>query len=143
MMKTKLLKREEAQHEWYIIDVKDKVLGRVATEIAVRLMGKNRPDFTPNVDNGAGVIVINCDKIRVTGKKGLQKVYKRYSGYPDGQKVTAYNKMFDKNPEYIMRHAVKGMLPKNKLGDRMLKRLKLFVGEEHPHTAQTPTEIKL
>ncbi|MFH1552202.1 MAG: 50S ribosomal protein L13 [Candidatus Omnitrophota bacterium] len=139
-MKTKIIKHEETAHQWYVVDVSGKILGRAATEIAQMLSGKNRPDFTPNVDNGAGVIVINCDKIKVTGNKASQKVYKRFSGYPGGQKETVYNKMFEKDPKYIVRHAVKGMVPKNKLGARMMKRLKLYVGGEHPHAAQKPEE---
>ncbi len=142
-MKTKLLKHNEAGHEWYIVDVSDKVLGRAATQIATLLSGKYRPDFTPHVDGGAGVIVINCEKVRVTGKKPVQKVYKRYSGYPGGLKETPYSEMFEKDPKYVVRHAVKGMLPKNKLGSRMLKRLKLYTGAEHSHAAQKPKEKKI
>jgi large subunit ribosomal protein L13 len=137
-MKTKLIKRQEATHEWYVVDVSGKVLGRAATEIATLLMGKNRPDFTSHVDNGAGVVVVNCDKIRVTGRKASQKVYTRFSGYPGGLRKTVYEEMFKKDPKYVMRHAVKGMLPKSKLGVRMLKRLKLYTGDEHPHAAQKP-----
>jgi large subunit ribosomal protein L13 len=142
-MKTKMLKQNEIQHDWYIVDVKDKVLGRASTTIATLLMGKDKPNFTPNVDAGAGVVVLNCDKIKVTGNKTTQKVYKSFSGYPSGQKVTIYEKMIENKPDYILRHAVKGMLPKNKLGARMLKRLKLFVDDKHDHIAQTPKEIKL
>ena len=143
MMKTKMIKSEETSHEWYVIDVMDKVLGRAATQIATLLSGKYRPDFTPNVDNGAGVIVLNCGKIRVTGKKAEQKEYKRFSGYPGGQTVTKFDKMMEKEPKHALRHAVKGMLPKNKLGDLMIKRLKLYVGTEHPHAAQKPMEKKI
>lgn len=143
MMKTKMIKKQEAGHPWYVVDVKEKILGRAATEIATLLNGKNKPDYTPHVDSGAGVIVLNCDKVKVTGKKAEQKVYKRFSGYPSGQKETGYTKMMEKDPKYIMKHAVKGMIPKNKLGARMLKRLKLYTGEEHPHTAQQPKEKKL
>ena len=142
MMKTVMKKNEESVHEWYIVDVKDKVLGRASTKIAVLLKGKNRPDFTPHVDGGAGVIVLNCNKVRLTGNKASQKVYKRYSGYPSGQKETPYEKMMEKNPTYAVRHAVKGMLPKTKLGARMIKRLKMYTGEEHPHIAQGPVEYK-
>lgn len=140
IMKTKMVKKMDTLHEWYIVDVQDKVLGRAATGIATLLSGKYRTDYTPNVDNGAGVVVLNCSKIRVTGKKPEQKVYKSFSGYPGGQRVVRLEEMFDKNPKHILRHAVKGMLPKNKLGARMIKRLKLYVGEEHPHTAQKPIE---
>ncbi len=143
MIKTKMKKREEAEHKWYLVDVEDKILGRACTKIATLLMGKDRPDFTPHVDGGAGVVVLNCEKVRVTGKKASQKVYKRFSGYPSGQKETVYEKMMEKDPTYIIRHAVKGMLPKNKLGALMLKRLKVYVGREHSHTAQKPQEIKL
>jgi large subunit ribosomal protein L13 len=141
--RTKMAKKEEVTHDWYVVDVADKVLGRVATQIAVLLNGKDRVDYTPHVDNGAGVIVLNCDKIKVTGKKSEQKAYERFSGYPGGLKKTVYEKMLAEDPKYILRHAVKGMLPKNKLGPLMLRRLKLYVGTEHPHTAQCPKEKKL
>ncbi|MBD3426327.1 MAG: 50S ribosomal protein L13 [Candidatus Omnitrophica bacterium] len=142
-MKTKMIKDQDTVHDWYIVDLEDKILGRASSGIAMLLMGKNRPDFTPHVDNGAGVIAINCDKVKVTGKKPDQKLYKRFSGYPGGQKTISYKEMQDKDPKHIIRHSVKGMLPKNKLGARMLKRLKLYVGTEHPHAAQQPKEIKL
>ncbi len=141
--KTTMKKTEEVDHAWYLVDVKDKVLGRAATEIAARLRGKYLVDFTPHVDGGAGVVVINCDKVRVTGRKGEQKVYKTYSGYPGGLREVVYNKMFDKDPTYVLRHAVKGMLPKNRLGARMLKRLKLYRGGEHPHAAQVPKAVEI
>jgi large subunit ribosomal protein L13 len=141
--KTKMKKKEEVVHEWFIMDASDKVLGRAATRIATLIKGKHRPDFTPHVDSGAGVIVLNCDKIRVTGKKSEQKFYTSYSGYPSGLKKVRYDKMHVKNPKYILRHAVKGMLPHNKLGDRMIRRLKLYTGDKHPHSAQNPQEIKL
>ena len=143
MKTTRLKKQQEATHDWYVVNVNDKVLGRAASEIASLLKGKNRVDYTPHVDGGSGVIVLNCDKLRVTGRKGLQKVYKRYSGYPSGQKITTHEKMMEKDPKYAIRHAVKGMLPKNKLGARMLKRLKLYKGDTHPHAAQSPKEKKI
>ncbi|MFH1798967.1 MAG: 50S ribosomal protein L13 [Candidatus Omnitrophota bacterium] len=142
-MKTKMVKQTEACHKWYVVNVADKVLGRAASEIAVLLMGKNRADFTPHVDNGGGVVALNCGKVKVTGNKASQKVYKRYSGYPGGLKETVYEKMLEKDPKYIMRHAVRGMLPKTKLGDRMMKRLKLYAGDTHSHIAQKPEEKKL
>jgi len=141
--KTTMCKKEEVNHKWYVIDVEGKILGRAATEIAVLLNGKDRVDYTPYVDSGAGVVVLNCAKIRVTGNKGSQKTYARFSGYPSGQKSTTYDKMLAKDPKYILRHAVKGMLPKNKLGALMLKRLKLYVGTEHHHEAQRPEEKKI
>jgi large subunit ribosomal protein L13 len=143
MKTTKMKKNSEVVHDWYVIDVSDKVLGRAASEIASLLKGKHKVDYTPHVDGGSGVIVVNCDKIRVTGRKSGQKVYKRFSGYPSGQKETVYEKMIGKDPTYVMRHAVKGMLPKNRLGTKMLKRLKLYTGTEHPHTAQAPKEKKI
>ena len=143
MNKTIMAKSSETDRSWYIIDVEGKILGRAATKIAKLLSGKTRPDYTPNVDTGAGVIVLNCGEVKVTGAKTEQKMYKSFSGYPGGQKEIVYSKMKEKNPRHIMRHAVKGMLPKNKLGALMIKRLKLYVGKEHPHTAQKPVEIKL
>ena len=141
--KTKMVKKEETQHEWFIVDAKDAVLGRLSTRLAVLLCGKNRVDYTPNVDNGAGIIVLNCNKIRVTGKKAEAKFYQSFSGYPGGLKKVAYKDMIVKKPDYILRHAVKGMLPKNKLASGMLKRLKLYVGSEHPHSAQNPKQIEI
>ena len=141
--KTKMAKKEEVKHEWYVIDVAGKVLGRAATEIAVLLSGKSRVDYTPYVDSGAGVVVLNCAKIRVTGKKNEQKVYTNFSGYPGGLKKTTYDDMLAKRPKYILRHAVKGMLPKNKLGTLMLRRLKLYEGAEHDQGAQRPKEKKI
>lgn len=143
MQKTKMLKQQEVKHQWYVIDVEDKILGRVATKIAKILSGKSRPDYTPNVDGGGGVVVLNCGKVRVTGAKEEQKVYKRFSGYPSGQTETVYKKVKEKDPKHLLRHAVKGMLPKNKLGALMIKRLKLYEGKEHSHSAQQPIEIKL
>ena len=140
VMKTKMLKHNETEHKWYVMDVTDKILGRAATQIAELLSGKYRSDFTPHVDAGAGVIVLNCGKVRITGNKATQKNYKRFSGYPSGQKETSYEKMMEKDPKYILRHAVKGMLPKNKLGALMIKRLKLYTGSDHPHVAQKPEE---
>ena len=142
-MKTHLLKKNQVEHEWYIVDVAEKILGRAATEIATLLSGKYRSDYTPHVDSGAGVVVVNCDKVKITGKKAEQKVYKRFSGYPGGQKETVYKKMFAKDPKFVVKNAVKGMLPKSRLGARMLKRLKLYIGDTHPHIAQTPKEKKI
>lgn len=140
---TKMKKKEEVSHDWYIMDASDKVVGRIATKAATLLRGKHQTDFTPYVDGGAGVVIINCEKVRVTGKKAEQKFYSHFSGYPGGLKQTRYDKMFQKNPRHILRHAVKGMLPKNRIGALMLKRLKLYVGSKHDHTAQNPQEIKI
>ncbi|MDD4013072.1 MAG: 50S ribosomal protein L13 [Candidatus Omnitrophica bacterium] len=143
MTKTVMKNRADVNHEWYIMDAEGHVVGRAATKIAALLKGKHKVDFTPHVDNGAGVIVLNCDKLKVTGSKAEDKVYKRFSGYPRGQKETVYKEMMTKRPKNILMHAVKGMLPKTRIGARMLKRLKLYTGAEHPHKAQTPKEIKL
>ncbi len=142
-MKTKMVKHKEVKHDWFMVNVEDKTLGRVATQIAVLLMGKNKPDYTPNVDNGGGVVVLNCGKIRVTGKKSEDKIYKRFSGYPGGQRTTGYEMMLQKDPKYVLRHAVKGMLPKNKLATLMLRRLKLYTGTEHRQLAQKPVEKQI
>ncbi|MBF0252350.1 MAG: 50S ribosomal protein L13 [Candidatus Omnitrophica bacterium] len=138
-----MLTKEEAKHEWYQIDVENKVLGRAATKIANLLSGKYRSDYTPHTDGGAGVVVLNCDKVKVTGKKAEQKEYKSFSGYPSGQKIVLYKDMKIKKPEHMLRHAVKGMLPKNKLADVMIKRLKLYVSGEHKQEAQNPKIIEL
>lgn len=143
MTKTVMKKPLETSHEWYIVDVADKIVGRAATRIATLLKGKHKVDFTPHVDNGAGVIVLNCDKVKISGNKSLEKIYKRFSGYPRGQKETTFEVMMVKNPKHVLMHAVKGMLPKTKIGAKMLKRLKLYTGEDHPHTAQRPTTVKI
>jgi len=141
-MKTTYLRQEDVKHEWYLVDAKDKVLGRLATKIASALKGKHKIQYTPHVDAGAGVVVINCGKIRVTGNKLEEKEYKRYSGYPSGLKIEKMGSLLKRRPDDILRHAVKGMLPKNKLGRRMIKRLKLYPNEKHSHMAQTPKEMK-
>lgn len=142
-MKTKMLKQEDIVRKWYLVDVSDKILGRASTRIATLLSGKDEPEYTPHVDSGAGVIVVNCDKLKVTGKKEIRKKYKRFSGYPGGQTETQYKLMLGKKPKHVLRHAVKGMLPKNRLGSKMLKRLKLYTGEEHGHQAQQPQKIEI
>ncbi|MBF0216241.1 MAG: 50S ribosomal protein L13 [Candidatus Omnitrophica bacterium] len=138
-----MIKRSETSHAWYIVDADEKILGRLATKVAFLLSGKNRVDFTPHVDNGAGVIVTNCDKIRVTGNKVKEKIYTSYSGYPGGLKRTTFQDMSIRKPKYILRHAVKGMLPKTRLGALMLKRLKLYCGTEQPHLAQKPVKVEI
>ena len=136
-MKTFMLRKEDIkERKYYLIDARGKTLGRLATFIATVLMGKDRSDFTPHVDSGAGVVVINAEKIKVTGKKSQQKVYKRFSGYPGGLKEVKLQDMLSKRPEEILRHAVKGMLPKNKLQARRIARLRIYAGPEHPHQAQ-------
>lgn len=143
-MKTFMLKKEDIKERiYYVIDAKDKTLGRLAAFIATLLMGKDKPDYTPHVDSGAGVIVINADKVKVTGKKMEQKFYKRYSGYPSGLRFVKYKEILENRPEEIIRHAVKGMLPKNKFQARRIARLKIYRGNEHPHQAQNPISIEV
>nr|WP_249069452.1 50S ribosomal protein L13 [Leptotrichia sp. oral taxon 218] len=136
-------KKEEVTRNWYEIDAEGKILGKVAAEIAVRLMGKNKPSYTPHVDGGDFVVVTNAEKIAVTGKKLTDKKYYRHSGYPGGLKVRSLQEMLEKQPTEVIRKAVERMLPKNKLGSQMIGRLKVFVGNEHAHTAQKPERIDL
>ena len=140
---TKMKKKEEVTRNWYEIDAEGKILGKVAAEIAVRLMGKNKPSYTPHVDGGDFVVVTNAEKIAVTGKKLTDKKYYRHSGYPGGLKVRSLQEMLEKQPTEVIRKAVERMLPKNKLGSQMIGRLKVFVGNEHAHTAQKPERIEL
>ena len=140
---TKMQKKEEVVRNWYEIDAEGKILGKVAAEIAVRLMGKNKPSYTPHVDGGDFVVVTNAEKIAVTGKKLTDKKYYRHSGYPGGLKVRSLQEMLEKQPTEVIRKAVERMLPKNKLGSQMIGRLKVFVGNEHAHTAQKPERIDL
>ncbi|HQU71571.1 MAG TPA: 50S ribosomal protein L13 [Calditrichia bacterium] len=132
-----------ANREWYVVDAADQVLGRVATEVARLLQGKHRPDFAPHQDNGDFVVVLNADKIRVTGNKADQKVYFRHSGYPGGGKSVPYRRMLSRKPEYIIEHAVRLMLPKNALGRKMFRKLKVYAGNQHPHEAQNPKPFNL
>ena len=140
-MKTFLPKVKDLDRRWYLVDASDQVLGRLATEIATVLMGKGKPTYTDFLDTGDFVVVVNAEKIKLTGKKWDGKVYYSHSGYPGGLKEVSARKMLEKHPERIVQFAVKGMLPKNKLGKRMLKRLRVFTGEEHPHSAQQPEAL--
>ncbi len=137
-MKTYSQKASEVQRDWYIIDASNQTLGRLSTQIATLLRGKHKPTFTPSLDGGDFVVVVNVEKIRVSGRKADQIVYYRHTGYPGGLKETSYKMMLAKKPEYILRHAVKGMLPKNRMGRRLITKLRLYSGTEHPHTAQQP-----
>ena len=128
---------------WFIIDAKGKILGKLATKAAVYLQGKNKTDYTPYIDGGDEVIVVNAEKIVVTGKKLEQKMYKRYSGYPGGLKEMPLEEMLKRKPEEVIRLAVKGMLPKNRLGSRMIVRLKVYKGEAHPHNSQKPIPLEV
>lgn len=141
-MKTTYMKQEEVKHDWYLVDAKDKVLGRLATRIASMLKGKHKVQYTAHVDGGDGVVVVNCEKIRVTGNKLKEKMYKRFSGYPGGLKLESLESLLKRRPHEVLKHAVKGMLPKNKLGRRMIKRLKVYAGAKHSHAAQSPKELK-
>ncbi len=135
---TFMLKNEEIQREWFILDAEGKTLGRFAAEITKILRGKHKPTFTPHVDGGDGVIIINAEKIRVTGNKGAQKLYRYYTGYMGGLREIPYNTMKQRKPTYMVEHAVKGMMPHTRLGRAQLKRLRVFAGTEHNHSAQTP-----
>ena len=139
-MKTFSLKNTEVTRDWVVFDASDKVLGRFATKIADKLRGKDKPTFTPHVDGGDFVVVINAEKLKVTGNKSEQKKYFKHSLYPGGLKEKSYTEVLEDNPERIVENAVKGMLPKNKLGKSMIKKLKVYRGSEHPHESQNPTE---
>lgn len=123
---------------WFVVDAEDKILGRLATTIALRLRGKHKPEFAPHMDNGDFIVVVNAAKVKVTGNKLDKKVYNRHSGYMGGLKQTKLRNMLQAKPEYVLEHAVKGMLPKNRLGRALLKKLKVYPGADHPHTAQKP-----
>ena len=140
---TKNLKKEEVVRNWYEIDAEGKVLGRMAVEIAVKLMGKHKPIYTPHVDGGDFVIVTNAAKFAVTGNKMSDKKYYRHSGYPGGLKTRTLEEMLEKKPTEVIRKAVERMLPKNKLGSQMIGRLKIYTGTEHAHVAQKPERIEL
>ena len=139
-MKTYSLKKEEVHRNWFVVDATDRVLGRVATKIADKIRGKDKPTFTPHTDGGDYVIVINAEKIKVTGSKFNNKIYYRHSLYPGGLKSQTFKELNEKNPERIIEEAVKGMLPKNKLGKSIIKKLKVFQGPNHDHESQQPIE---
>ena len=142
-MKTEFAKKESVERKWYVIDAQDLVLGRLAVEIARRLRGKHKPIYSPHVDTGDYIIVVNADKIRLTGKKLDDKIYYRHTGYPGGLKSMTARQLLRRKPERVLEHAVKGMLPKNRLGRRMYKKLKVYVGPEHQHAAQQPEVLTL
>ncbi len=142
-MKTYMAKTGEIAHKWHVVDAEGKILGRLATKIATVLMGKNKPEYTPHVDTGDFVIVINAEKIKLTGAKTTQKSYESFSGYPGGRRVTSMAKMLEKHPERVVEEAVRRMLPKNRLGRSMFQKLKVHVGTEHPHQAQQPEPMEI
>jgi len=133
----------EVKREWLLIDAKDQVLGRLATQAAHILKGKHKPEYTPHIDTGDFVVIINADKIRLTGNKAAQKTYHRHSGYPGGLKAESFTQAMERHPQRVIERAVKGMLPKNTLGRAQGKKLKVYAGSEHPHTAQQPRTIEL
>lgn len=141
--KTKSAKKGDIERNWYIVDAEDQTLGRMASKISHVLQGKNKPTYTPNLDTGDYVIVTNAEKVRLTGNKLTQKEYITYSGYPDGQKRATAKEMLDKKPIYVVEKAVKGMLPKTKLGRAMAKKLFVYEGDNHKHKAQQPKKLEI
>jgi len=142
-MKTFSAKAEEVSRDWFVVDASDKTLGRLASEIAHRLRGKHKAEYTPQVDTGDFIVVINADKVKVTGKKASDKIYHSHSGFPGGIKSISFEKLLDKAPERVIQLAVKGMLPRTPLGRAMFKKLKVYAGTAHPHSAQQPVTIQL
>lgn len=142
-MKTFFATNESAKRDWVLIDATDKTLGRLATEVARRLRGKHKPEFTPHVDTGDYVVIINAEKVRVTGAKMTDKIYYRHTEHPGGIRATALRDMMAKTPERVIQKAVKGMLPKGPLGYAQLRKLKVYAGSEHPHVAQQPTVLEI
>ena len=142
-MKTFSAKSHEVKRDWFIVDATGKVLGRVAAEVARRLRGKHKPEFTPHVDTGDYIVVVNAEKLRVTGNKTKDKLYHRHTGYPGGIYSTSFEKLQQKHPDRVLRLAVKGMLPKGPLGYAMIKKMKVYAGGEHPHSAQQPKPLEI
>ena len=141
MTRTAMITKEEADRRWYVVDAKDLVLGRLATRVAMVLRGKNKPTYTPNADTGDFVIVVNAGKVRLTGRKMTDKVYYHHSGYMGGLKATTPEKVLESHPERLVEWAVRGMLPKTRLGDRLFTKLKVYAGPDHPHAAQCPAPL--
>lgn len=142
-MKTFSAKSHEVKRDWYVVDASEKTLGRLATEIARRLRGKHKPEYTPHVDTGDYIVVTNAEKVTVTGRKFKNKMYHHHTGFPGGIKSESFEKMQARKPERIIELAVKGMLPKNPLGREMYRKLKVYAGNEHPHTAQQPKQLEI
>lgn len=142
-MKTVSMRAEDVRRSWYVVNAENQTLGRLASAIASRLRGKHKPEFTPHVDTGDYIIVVNADKVHVTGNKETGKIYYRHSGYPGGIKGTSLGRMRETHPERIIEKAVKGMLPRNPLGRAMFKKLKVYAGATHPHSAQQPETLEL
>lgn len=142
-MKTYSAKAEEVQRDWFVVDAEEKTLGRLASEIANRLRGKHKAEYTPHVDTGDYIVVINAEKVKVTGAKTTDKIYHSHTGYPGGLKSMSFEKLIERAPERVLQSAVKGMLPRNPLGRAMFKKLKVYAGTEHPHTAQQPQPLNI
>lgn len=142
-MKTYSAKSGEVNQEWFVVDATDKTLGRLASEIARRLRGKHKPEYTPHIDTGDYIVVVNAEKVRVTGAKATDKMYHHHTGYPGGLKSYSFEKLIERAPERVLQRAVKGMLPRNPLGRAMFKKLKVYSGSEHPHTAQQPEALNI
>ena len=142
-MKTVSTRPQDVERAWFVIDAESQILGRLATEIARRLRGKHKAAYTPHVDTGDYIVVVNAEKVRVTGNKATTKTYYRHSGYPGGIKATRFENMIEKHPERVIEKAVKGMLPRNPLGRAAFRKLKVYAGPEHPHSAQQPTPLAL
>lgn len=142
-MTTYMAKPDEVDKKWYVVDAEGKTLGRLASRIATVLRGKHKPEYTPHVDTGDFVIVVNSEKVTLTGNKWDQKIHYKHSQYPGGLKTKTYGELREKNPQEIIRHAVDGMVPNNKLGKKMMKKLKIYAGPDHPHQAQQPEELEV
>jgi large subunit ribosomal protein L13 len=142
-MKTISAKEEDVRRNWYLVDATDKTLGRLSTQIANRIRGKHKPEYTPHVDTGDYIVVVNADKVKVTGNKASNKVYHHYTGYPGGIKSITLERLLQDTPEKAIEMAVKGMMPKNKLSRAMLGKLKIYAGNEHPHVAQQPQPLEI
>ena len=142
-MKSYMARPLEVERKWYVVDAEGKHLGRLATEIVRVLRGKNKPQYTPHVDVGDFVVVVNADRVAVTGRKAEQRVYRRHSGYPGGMKETSYEQMLARKPAEVLRKAVYGMMPKTRLARKQFKKLKIYAGPEHPHSAQDPQELEV
>jgi large subunit ribosomal protein L13 len=143
MMKSYMARPLEVERKWYVVDAEGKHLGRLATEIVRVLRGKNKPQYTPHVDVGDFVIVVNADRVALTGRKAEQRVYRRHSGYPGGMKETSYEQMLGRKPTEVLRRAVYGMMPKTRLARKQFKKLKIYAGPEHPHAAQDPQTLEV
>jgi large subunit ribosomal protein L13 len=142
-MKTFSAKPQNVEHNWLLVDAEGQTLGRIATEIATRLRGKHKPEYTPHVDTGDFVVVINAEKVRVTGNKAKDKMYHHHTGFPGGLKSFSFEKLIDRAPDRVLKLAIKGMLPRTPLGRAMFKKLKVYAGNEHPHVAQQPQALQL